>query len=430
MSSRSESKTASQLVSLTMKLKYKLHPQRPKPGPAPRTGSEPAALDHQPQVLVDQQRAVISSLQYFKALVDRLGLDRVPARPGGGVLNQAAVGSLVGGACEGVLEAAQVLVQLEPRLLLSGSVSGCLSRFHRSLAQLVLWADRLLLQGVSHDDGRPAVTTAIRAVLDSVKELGRLAKERTDGSAPLSPVQSEGFDGLETDGVPAANQVPAPPKPPMPLLEAVHSPPALPPKRRQPPSLPVPAPCRVTIVTPLAQEPEEDTPPNQEPADGLKRLSASSADSHCEEDPDYDFLHEDLSSVETLPPQIPPQMPPHMPPLPEKRRRSSAGVFASQSSSPFGFDSAPVVLSPAPCPDAIGPDGPLSPSKTPPPLPEKKRHIQQYLQICGSYSDQQAVQYYQRQLAQLRLDPPASPPAPPRPPRPRSTTQEEAAGSC
>lgn len=60
-------------------------------------------------VLVDQQRVVISSLQYFKALVDRLGVDKL-------VLNQSEVGSLLGGASSGILEAVQTLVQLEPNL--------------------------------------------------------------------------------------------------------------------------------------------------------------------------------------------------------------------------------------------------------------------------------------------------------------------------
>lgn len=60
-------------------------------------------------VLEDQQRAVVSSLQYFKALVDRLGVDKL-------VLNQSVVGGLLGGASGGVLEAIHTLVQLEPHL--------------------------------------------------------------------------------------------------------------------------------------------------------------------------------------------------------------------------------------------------------------------------------------------------------------------------
>lgn len=60
-------------------------------------------------VLEDQQRAVVSSLQYFKALVDRLGVDKL-------VLDQSVVGGLLGGASGGVLEAVQTLVQLDSHL--------------------------------------------------------------------------------------------------------------------------------------------------------------------------------------------------------------------------------------------------------------------------------------------------------------------------
>lgn len=63
---------------------------------------------------VFHQRDVVTSLQYFKALVDRLGVDR----PGGDKpnLDQSVVGGLLGGACGGVLEAVQALVELEPHL--------------------------------------------------------------------------------------------------------------------------------------------------------------------------------------------------------------------------------------------------------------------------------------------------------------------------
>lgn len=60
-------------------------------------------------VLADQQKAIVSSLQYLKALVDRLGVDKL-------VLNQSVVGGLLGGASSGVLEAVQTLVQLELHL--------------------------------------------------------------------------------------------------------------------------------------------------------------------------------------------------------------------------------------------------------------------------------------------------------------------------
>ncbi|XP_041793519.1 rap guanine nucleotide exchange factor 1-like isoform X2 [Chelmon rostratus] len=437
MSSRAET---SQFVSLTMKLKDKLHPQRIrrseriKHTPSQRVKPPDLNLLKHSQcklasVLADQQRAVVSSLQYFKALVDRLGVDKM-------VLNQSVVGGLLGGASSGVLEAVQALVQLEPHLHNSKTVSSCLTRLYHSVAQLIRWADQVVLQGVVPDnkESTASVTAVIRAVLDGVKELVRLAAERQDGPAPLSPVQSQtatgqagAFDDPQTSDRTSTCQSPgaaakeeeevrmesrredqtvlAPPKPPIPVPEVPPphgmSPPALPPKKRQ--SSSGPAPCRVAIVAPMRREAEVDRQVQQE--DDCVKNCSSSADTaaenkHCEDDPDYDFLHTDLSSSETLPPLPHPSSLP--PALPEKRRCSAAGEISSEASPSFGFDSAPHEVSPTHSDAVIGPDeslsSPLSPSKTPPPLPEKKRHIHQYLQFCSSYSAQSAAMFYQRPL--------------------------------
>ncbi|KAL6115045.1 uncharacterized protein ACO6RY_05673 [Pungitius sinensis] len=412
MSSRAESKTASQFASLTMRLKDKLHPQRigrfERIKPTPSQKPKPSDLNLQRTlqeksvcVLADEQRAVISSLQYFKALVDRLGVDKQ-------VLDQSVVGGLLGGASSRVLEAVQTLVQLEPHLHNSKTVTSCLTRLYLSLAQLIRWADQVMLQGIAHDnqDSTASVTLVIRAVLDGVKELVRLAAERQGDSVPLSPVQCEvtvgqtcAFDNMLKSEGPLAEEEEeekktAPPKPPMPLTELISpvslamvshpqvslrqvstqglSPPTLPPKRRQSMG---PAHCRVAIVAPMRRETEVDRQSQQEDA-GLK-CDSSSAESaakntHCEEDPDYNFLLTDSSSFETPPFPNPPSLPPT---LPEKRRCSTTGPTPSGNSS-FGFDPPPYEQSL--CDDAIGPDefwsSPKSPSKTPPPLPEKKLH--------------------------------------------------------
>ncbi|XP_062418662.1 rap guanine nucleotide exchange factor 1 isoform X2 [Pungitius pungitius] len=176
---------------------------------------------------------------------------------------------------------------------------------------------------------------------------------------------------------------------------STFSPPTLPPKRRQSMG---PAHCRVAIVAPMRRETEVDRQSQQEDA-GLK-CDSSSAESaaentHCE-DPDYNFLLTDSSSFETPPFPHPPSLPPT---LPEKRRCSTTRPTPSGASS-FGFDPPPHEQSL--CDDAIGPDefwsSPKSPSKTPPPLPEKKLHIHQYLQFCSTYSAQSAAMFYQRPL--------------------------------
>lgn len=60
-------------------------------------------------VLEDQEQAVVRSLQYFKALVDRLGGDKL-------ALNPSAAGGLLGRASSSILEGVETLAQLESHL--------------------------------------------------------------------------------------------------------------------------------------------------------------------------------------------------------------------------------------------------------------------------------------------------------------------------
>lgn len=55
--------------------------------------------------------------------------------------------------------------------LCSVAVSSCLTRLYCSVAELIRWADQVILQGVAHDNKESAasVTTLIRAVLDGIK---------------------------------------------------------------------------------------------------------------------------------------------------------------------------------------------------------------------------------------------------------------------
>ncbi|TNN65216.1 hypothetical protein EYF80_024505 [Liparis tanakae] len=116
MSSRPEGKTASQFVSLTMRLKDKLQPPRIRSSERIKQtlSQKPKPCDLNMQHTLQHKRAVVSSLQYFKALVDRLGVDRLGVDRL--VLDPSVVGGLLGGASSGVLEAVQTLVQLEPHL--------------------------------------------------------------------------------------------------------------------------------------------------------------------------------------------------------------------------------------------------------------------------------------------------------------------------
>ncbi|XP_055368005.1 rap guanine nucleotide exchange factor 1 [Betta splendens] len=391
MSSRPEGKTT-QFVSLTMRLKDKLHPQRIKRSEQIKHSlsnrTEPADVKLQDKtvcVLADRQRAVVNSLQYFKALVDRLGVDTL-------VQDQSVVGHLLGGASSRVLEAVQSLVEHH-----SKTISTCPARLYQSLAQLIRWTDQVVMQGVTHNnkESKASVTTVIRSVLDGVKDLVRLAAERHEATAPLSPVHSqstevstkESSDWVSTATAPAGHKeqekmeeqmVVSPPKPPIPLVHVsppqAASPPALPPKKRL--SSLGPASCRVAIVAPMRRQPEAKQHVQQESEDDecLKQFSSSADNTHCEDDPDYDFLHKDLSSSKTLPPLPPPSFLP--PALPEKRCRSTTGATNSQTPSNLEHDFTHKEESFAHCDDIMDPGEAPCTKAPPPPSREKTTQFQ------------------------------------------------------
>ncbi|KAG7269005.1 hypothetical protein CRUP_033497 [Coryphaenoides rupestris] len=228
------------------------------------------------------------------------------------------------------------------------TVTSCLSGLYSSLAQLVHWADQLMLQGIVQEEKDAIATVAV--VLDGVKELVRLAAERQDGPSPSSPNRppsprdikdhharcpadqslpavghAEGEDQHSSPErsqnqslTPYPTEESAPPKPPKPSrCSAEDSAPALPPKKRQ--SIPGPTHSKVAVVAPMRRETE----------------------------PDKEALTVDVGEVQ------------HCTPSPSL----------------------------------------LSPSGTPPPLPEKKRHIHQYLQYMSAYSAPAAdMLFYQRPM--------------------------------
>ncbi|KAL2092767.1 hypothetical protein ACEWY4_012565 [Coilia grayii] len=203
----------------------------------------------------------------------------------------------------------------------------------------------------------------------------------------------------------------APPKPPLPGLKVPdHCPPALPPKKRQS----APSPTRVAVVAPMSratsgsslpiskQDYEADAlqrrfsggshsyggeSPRLSPCSSMGKLSKSdeqlssieqdsgqcSRNTSCETlditegyDPDYDFLHQDLSSVDQI---APISMGGCLSPLPESHRESSTSCpplyHHSQHppvGSPYGGGHHP--LHPPPLQSRVS---------APPALPEKKR---------------------------------------------------------
>ncbi|XP_042565295.1 rap guanine nucleotide exchange factor 1b isoform X2 [Clupea harengus] len=500
----------------TLKLMDKFHSPKIKrtpstkgkpPSPEPPAPAPEKPVNKKVSRLEEQEKDVVSALRYFKAIVDKMAVD-------------AKVLEMLPGSASKVLEAILPLVQGDIRSHNSSALSSCHNRVYQSLANLVRWADDVMLKGIDLSDKETVstVTTMIKAVLDGVKELVKLTIEKQEQPSPTSlkppvakaesvcaPLPERDMTLTKTTPVTTPSEIltdmseeEAPPKPPLPGPKlAEHSIPILPPKKRQS----VPSATLIAVVAPMSRAASgRSLPPgafkqlqqqDQEAELLQRRLSADSqsysSDSPCLSscgimgklsqsdeqlsaperdsgqcsrntscetldgyDPDYDFLHQDLSVLESLPPLpfpvpggslsplpeclsecgSPPPGPPPLPPLrscppptlPQKKRRSvpiisTQGLYLShqlclsQSEEWDEPDRPPTppfpLLTPlSPMPLLNGgvftsqyshvhtPGGTYIDS--PPPLPEKKsRTIMQYMQFMEDYSEPQPSVFYQ-----------------------------------
>ncbi|XP_062855171.1 rap guanine nucleotide exchange factor 1 isoform X2 [Trichomycterus rosablanca] len=529
MSGKIDSKHDSQrsnLSTFTMKLIDKFHSPKPKrisskkpPKPsaersvktAEKHGTKPLSR------LEELEKEVVSALRYFKTIIDKMVVDRK-------------VLEMLPGSASKVLEAVVPIVQLDPKIQNSSTVSSCLSRVYQSLGNLIRWSDKVMLEGVILEDKETiqTVTSIIKTVLDGVKELVRLVIEKQQHPSPTSPtaktvpsvsssqsvleppvIETEDESSTNCSALshstealadaPSTKEL-APPKPPLPGLKVPeHYPPALPPKKRQS----APSPTRIAVVAPMSRATSGSSLPivickQNYDADGLQRrfsggshsfggesprvspcgsmgklsksdeqLSSLEQDSgqcsrntSCETldtadfyDPDYDFLREDLSSVDQItlsagsclsplpesyresssscPGQFPcgspsvlyPGSSPYSvnnpPALPEKKRRSANPQTPFDGMTPQTFferhhshydnvtdDEMPVppfpvfplIASGTPTGyevDYVASENAHIP-QSPPPLPEKKsKHIQKYMQAVEDYSEPQPSVFYQ-----------------------------------
>ncbi|XP_073790461.1 rap guanine nucleotide exchange factor 1b isoform X25 [Danio rerio] len=427
----------SHLSSFTMKLmkfhspKIKRTPSKKgkqlQPEPAVKTPEKP--VNKKVSRLEEQEKDVVSALRYFKTIVDKMNVDTK-------------VLQMLPGSASKVLEAILPLMQVEARIQHSSAMSSCHNRVYQSLATLIRWSDQVMLEGIDLDDKDTVttVTTVIKAVLDGVKELVKLTIEKHDQPSPTSPSKpappvAKTESGCEnplterekailskttpivtpTDSLTDMSEEEAPPKPPLPGPKlAEHSPPALPPKKRQS----APSPTRVAVVAPMSRGPcslslppgalrqQQDfdvdllqrrfsggsqsydgESPRLSPCNSMGKLSKSdeqlsslerdsgqcSRNTSCETlegyDPDYDFLNQDLSVSEPLP--FPTNTGGSLSPLPECNTES-------QSLSPAHIPARPRFS--APVTNQASLDywtPPLTPgqgnSVLPPALPQKKR---------------------------------------------------------
>ncbi|XP_062929568.1 rap guanine nucleotide exchange factor 1 isoform X9 [Mobula hypostoma] len=420
----------SHLSSFTMKLKDKFHSPKIKRTPSkkgkPVETTVKTTTEKPPNKtlnrLEEQEKEVVSALRYFKTIVDKMVIDKK-------------VLEMLSGSASKVLEAILPLVQVDTRIQQSSAITSCLNQVYQSLANLIRWSDRVMLEGVNLDE-KEMVNAMIKAVLDGVKELVKLTIEKQEQPSPTSPVKPT-QPTAKTDSVTelpltdrekeiltkttpmtrsleafsdSADGECAPPKPPLPGIRIMeHGSPAssvlppLPPKKRQS----APSPTRVAVVCPMSRTTSGSSIPNtrQEfdsldcylqrrlsggshsyggesprvsPCNSIGKLSKSdeqlssldndsgqcSQNTSCETldnpenyDPDYDFLHQDLSNADQNSQHISGMLSP----LPESAVESSSPLpgqtFTSQA-----------------VPDwRLGPQTNASPMQIPPALPEKKR---------------------------------------------------------
>ncbi|XP_061554344.1 rap guanine nucleotide exchange factor 1b isoform X10 [Phycodurus eques] len=467
MSGKIESKQDSQrshLSSFTMKLMDKFHSPKIKrtpskkgkqlqPEPAAKSTEKPA--NKKVSRLEEHEKEVVSALRYFKTIVDKMVVEKK-------------VLEMLPGSASKVLEAILPLVQGEARIQHSSALSSCHNRVYQSLANLIRWADQVMLDGIDLDDKEnvTSVTNVIKAVLDGVKELVKLTIEKQEQPSPTSPNKpTPPVTTAESSSVPsevasieresevlkttapaaAPSEAPsgvtdedvAPPKPPLPEAKMAelraqlrcdagqrkpthkeNPPPALPPKKRQS----APSPTRVAVVAPMSRgsslpctvhRQQHDyeqqflqrrfsggsqsyggDSPRLSPSSSMGKLSKSdeqlssmeqdsgqcSRNTSCETldntenyDPDYDFLHQDLSVGDNLPP-IP--VGGCLSPLPESHSESSSPVRGQHPSHPR-FSAPPPQQPPEYWTPQPGRPNPLSRISAPPALPQKKRRSTQ-----------------------------------------------------
>nr|XP_033502603.1 rap guanine nucleotide exchange factor 1b isoform X9 [Epinephelus lanceolatus] len=467
MSGKIESKQDSQrshLTSFTMKLMDKFHSPKIKRTPSKKGKQlqpEPAAKSTEKPTnkkvsrLEEHEKEVVSALRYFKTIVDKMVVEKK-------------VLEMLPGSASKVLEAILPLVQVEARIQHSSALSSCHNRVYQSLANLIRWADQVMLDGIDLEDKEnvASVTSVIKAVLDGVKELVKLTIEKQEQPSPTTPnkpappattaessVSSEmplidreqevsNKTAPAATPAEAASDIPdedvAPPKPPLPEAKMAelraqlsadagqrrpsqkeNPPPALPPKKRQS----APSPTRVAVVAPMSrgsslpcsvhrqqQDYEQEflqrrfsggsqsyggDSPRLSPCSSMGKLSKSdeqlssmeqdsgqcSRNTSCETldntetyDPDYDFLHQDLSAGENLPP-IP--VGGCLSPLPESHSESSSPVPGQHPSHPR-FSAPPTQQQPEYWTPQLNQTNPLSSRiSAPPALPQKKRRSTQ-----------------------------------------------------
>uniref|UniRef100_A0A674DXG6 CRK SH3-binding GNRP n=1 Tax=Salmo trutta TaxID=8032 RepID=A0A674DXG6_SALTR len=504
----------SHLSSFTMKLKDRFHSPKIKRTPS-KKGKQ---LQVEPvSRLEEQEKEVVSALRYFKTIVDKIMVEKkvLEMLPGSASKVLEAIlplvqvearithSSAVSSCHNRVYQSLANLIRWSDQVMLDD-----IDLDDKDNVVAVTTVIKAVLDGVKElvkltieKQEQPSPTTLNKppppiATPESTSELPLTEREREilSKTTPTVPPTEAMTDMAEEDI--------APPKPPLPGLKMDAPPPALPPKKRQS----APSPTRVAVVTPMSrgsslpcsvhrrQDYEQEflqrrfsggsqsyrgNSPRLSPCSSMGKLSKSdehlcsmeqdsgqcSQNTSCETlgrdahtyDPDYDFLHQDLSvftgdplapsgvtclsplpeshseSSSPSPPgsHISPLHPCRLsapPALPQKKRRSAQvspypdGCWGGSSRGPLyerfpsQYDnlSEEELLHPTPPFPLFTPISPMPQSNggvfvaqylasenadipsSPPPLPEKRnKHVLAYMQFVEDYSEPQPSVFYQ-----------------------------------
>ncbi|XP_072228673.1 rap guanine nucleotide exchange factor 1b isoform X13 [Leuresthes tenuis] len=404
-----------------------------QPEPAAKSTEKPA--NKKVSRLEEHEKEVVSALRYFKTIVDKMVVEKkvLEMLPGSASKVLEAILPLVQveariqqssalSSCHSrVYQSLAKLIRWADQVMLDGidledkenvaSVTGVIKAVLDGVKELVKLTIEKQEQPSPTTPNKPAppVTTA-----ESVSSEMPLMDREQEVSAKTAPAASpaEAAPELPDEDV-------APPKPPLPeaKMAELSPPPALPPKKRQS----APSPTPVAVVAPMSrgsslpcsdhrQEYEQELlqrrfsggshsyggdSPRLSPCSSMGKLSKSeeqlssmeqdsgqcSRNTSCETldntenyDPDYDFLHQDLSAGDNLPPA---PVGGCLSPLPESQSESSSPVPGQHPSHPRF--SAPPTQQPEYWTPQPNHPNPLQSSRisAPPALPLKKRRSTQ-----------------------------------------------------
>ncbi|XP_054996208.1 rap guanine nucleotide exchange factor 1 isoform X12 [Sorex araneus] len=459
--------------------------------------------------LGEKEKEVVSALRYFKTIVDKMAIDKkvLEMLPGSASKVLEAIlplvqtdpriqhSSALSSCYSRVYQSLANLIRWSDQVMLEGvdSDDKDMVTSVKGVIKAVLDGVKELVKLTIEKQGHPSPTSPAKPSPPACRSEGSQPElpltdremEILNKTASLSPPPELLPDAVDGEA--------APPKPPLPGIRVVDNspPPALPPKKRQS----APSPTRVAVVAPMSRATSGSSlpaginrqdfdvdcyaqrrlsggshsyggeSPRLSPCSSMGKLSKSdeqlssldrdsgqgSRNTSCETldhyDPDYEFLQQDLSDADQLPPQAacglsplpessgeagPPcpgprvPLPPDLPPaLPQKKRRSAAsqtsegsGGRAACERHPSQYDNVPeaelhspgafppfAAVAPfqqgaAPSPaEFVGDFTVLEPTgdpEKPPPLPEKKnKHMLAYMQLLEDYSEPQPSVFYQ-----------------------------------